>query len=93
MRDYGSRHLVVIGGNVDKNRDRATRFLNETPANFQILYDPKGELATAYKVGGMPCAISIDHSGHVRFQHTGFTEKQRGFYEEQVRTLLAEKTN
>ena len=93
VRDYGSQNFVVIGVNVDKDRDRALRFLNETPANFPIVYDPKGELATAYKVAGMPSGILIDRSGHVRFQHAGFTEKQRGSYEEQLRTLLAEKTH
>jgi cytochrome c biogenesis protein CcmG/thiol:disulfide interchange protein DsbE len=93
VRDFGSQNLVVIGVNVDKDRDRAMRFLNETPANFPILYDPKGELATTYKVAGMPSGILIDRNGHVRFQHAGFTEKQRGFYEEQLRTLLAERTN
>lgn len=54
VREYGSQDFVVVGVNVDKDRDRAERFLNETPADFPIVYDPKGELATAYKVAGMP---------------------------------------
>jgi thiol-disulfide isomerase/thioredoxin len=92
VRDYGSQNFVVIGVNVDKSRDRAERFLNETPADFSIVYDPKGELASTYKVVGMPSGVLIDRTGHVRFQHAGFSEKEKGFYEEQVKTLLAEKT-
>ena len=93
VREYGSQNFVVIGVNVDKDRDRAERFLNETPAEFSIVYDPKGELATAYKVAGMPSGILIDRAGRVRFQHAGFSEKQKGIYEEQLQTLLAEKAH
>jgi thiol-disulfide isomerase/thioredoxin len=91
VRQYGPQNFVVIGVNVDKDRDRAERFLDETPADFSIVFDPKGELATAYKVAGMPSGVLIDRAGRVRFQHAGFSEKQKGLYEEQVQTLLAEK--
>src|SRR5450631_3659659 len=84
VREYASQNLAVIGVNVDKDHDRAERFLNETPADFPIVYDPRGELATAYKVAGMPSGILIDRAGHVRFQHAGFSEKQKGLYEEQL---------
>lgn len=90
VRQYGAKNLVVIGVNVDKDRERAERFLNETPAEFPIIYDPKGDLASAYKVGGMPSAILVDRSGHIRFQHAGFSAKQKGLYEQQLQTLLAE---
>jgi len=93
VREYASQNFVVIGVNVDRDRDRAERFLDETPADFSIVYDPKGELATAYKVAGMPSGILIDRAGHVRFQHAGFSEKQKGLYEEQLQTLLAERTH
>jgi cytochrome c biogenesis protein CcmG, thiol:disulfide interchange protein DsbE len=90
-RAYAPQDFVVIGVNVDKDRDRAAKFLDATPADFSIVYDPKGELATAYKVAGMPTGILIDRAGHVRFQHAGFSEKQKELYEEQLHTLLAEK--
>jgi len=92
VHTYGASNLVVIGVNVDKNRDQAERFLNETPADFPIVYDPKGQLATVYKVAGMPSGVLIDRTGHVRFQHSGFSEKQKVLYEAQLQTLLAEKT-
>jgi|SRR5665213_1031040 len=92
VHEYMSQNFVVIGVNVDKDRDKAERFLSDTPVDFPILYDPKGELAAAYKVAGMPSGILIDRTGHVRFQHAGFSEKQKGLYEEQLQTLLAEKS-
>ena len=36
VREYGSQNFVVIGVNIDKDRDRAQRFLDETPADFQL---------------------------------------------------------
>jgi thiol-disulfide isomerase/thioredoxin len=93
VREYASQNFVVIGVNVDKDHARAERFLSGIPADFDIVYDPKGELATAYKVAGMPAGVLIDRAGHVRFQHAGFSEKQKGVYEEQVQSLLAEKIN
>lgn len=91
--EYGAQNFAVIGVNVDKDRDKADRFLTDTPADFPILYDPRGEIAAAYKVAGMPSGILIDRTGHVRFQHAGFSEKQKGLYEEQLQTLLAEKSH
>jgi thiol-disulfide isomerase/thioredoxin len=90
VREYQSKDFVVIGVNVDKDRDRAERFLSENPADFPIVYDPRGDLASAYKVAGMPSAILIDRAGHIRFQHSGFSIKQKGLYEQQLQTLLAE---
>ena len=80
VREYSSQNFVVLGVNLDKDHDRAARFLNKTPADFPILYDPQGELAAIYKVAGMPSGVLIDRAGHVRFQHAGFSEKQKGLY-------------
>jgi cytochrome c biogenesis protein CcmG, thiol:disulfide interchange protein DsbE len=90
LRERASQDLVVIGVNVDKDRALAERFLGETPAAFSIVYDPEGELASAYKVAGMPTAILIDRTGAVRYQHTGFSIKKKDEYARQLRTLLGE---
>ena len=89
-REYDARKFVVIGVNVDQDRIKAERFLSQNSANFTILYDPEGAIASTYKVTGMPSAILIDRSGHVRFHHTGFSSKSKGKYEEDVRILLNE---
>ncbi len=90
-REFGSGDLVVIGVNVDKDRQRAQRFLEDTPAGFPIVYDPDGQLAAAYKITGMPSAVLIDRQGRVRFQHVGFSTKKEEPYENDLRTLLDEK--
>ncbi|MEP6885274.1 MAG: TlpA disulfide reductase family protein [Gammaproteobacteria bacterium] len=90
VRKYGEKNVVVVAVNVDHDRWRAERFLNDTPANFPIIYDPQGEIATAYKVAGMPSAVLVDRTGKVRFQHEGFSEKRKEAYEEQLRRLISE---
>jgi thiol-disulfide isomerase/thioredoxin len=90
VHEYGAQNLVVIAVNVDHDRRRAERFLGETPANFPIIYDPRGEIAAAYKVVGMPSAVLIDRAGKVRFQHDGFSAKRKENYEEHLHTLISE---
>jgi len=89
-RQFGAQNLVVIGVNVDHDRDSAERFLNQNFASFPIVYDPLGTIATAYKVKGMPSAVLIDRAGQVRFEHIGFSSKKTGEYEDQLQTLLNE---
>jgi thiol-disulfide isomerase/thioredoxin len=89
-RQFGAQNLVVIGVNVDSDRDSAERFLNQHFASFPIVYDPLGKIATAYKVKGMPSAVLIDRAGQVRFEHVGFSSKKTGEYEDQLQTLLNE---
>jgi cytochrome c biogenesis protein CcmG/thiol:disulfide interchange protein DsbE len=90
-RHYGSDKLVVVGVNVDHDPHLAEHFLNETPANFPIIYDPAGALATAYHVTAMPSSILIDRTGHIRYRHNGFTVKEEDEYERQISELLGEK--
>jgi thiol-disulfide isomerase/thioredoxin len=89
-RQFGSKDLVVIGVNVDHDRDSAERFLNENFVSFPIVYDPLGKIATAYKVKGMPSSVLIDRAGQVRFEHIGFSSKKMSEYEDQLQTLLNE---
>ncbi len=89
-RQFGAQNLVVIGVNVDHDRDSAERFLNQNFASFPIVYDPLGTIATAYKVKGMPSAVLIDRAGQVRFEHIGFSSKKTSEYEDQLQTLLNE---
>jgi thiol-disulfide isomerase/thioredoxin len=90
VSEYAKRDLVVIGVNVDQDHALAEQFLNATPANFPIVYDPHGDIASAFKVVGMPSAVLIDRSGQVRFQHVGFSEKRKEEYEAHIQSLLAE---
>ena len=91
VRQFGKYDLVVIGVNVDQSNELAKKFLDDIPANFPIVYDPQGAIATTFKIMGMPSAVLIDRNGQVRFQHVGFSETTKDEYETHVRQLLDEK--
>ena len=84
---YGER-LVIIGVNVDRERADAKRFLSQVPAQFQLIYDPAGELATQYEVMGMPSSYVFDTSGKLVDRHIGFRKALRAEREAQLRQLL-----
>ncbi len=90
VREFSKQDLVIIGVNVDQNNALARKFLDDTRADFPIVYDPQGALATTYKIMGMPSAVLIDRAGQVRFQHVGFTDAKKDEYETHVRQLVAE---
>ncbi len=87
---YGHRGLVVIAVNVDHDHSAAERFLSSHFANFKIIYDPKGQIASKYKVSGMPMAFLIAKDGHVASSHNGFFENKEDAYASQIAQLLSQ---
>jgi thiol-disulfide isomerase/thioredoxin len=89
MQDkYGSDGLVVVGVNVDRERDDADRFLASTPARFRVVYDPQGELATQYNLMGMPSSFLFDAEGRLVATHVGFRQGMREEREAELRAAL-----
>ncbi|HEY0682211.1 MAG TPA: TlpA disulfide reductase family protein [Steroidobacter sp.] len=87
---YRDRGLVVIGVNVDRERADADRFLKQTPADFQIVYDPEGSLAEHYQVPGMPSSYVIGRDGQQLHVHIGFRNGMREQREAELERLLAD---
>lgn len=88
---YKDQGLVVLGINLDKDRELADKFLQAVPANFIIAFDPEGESASSFKVKGMPSSYLIDRHGNLRARHTGFREDDRNNLEQAVAELLSAK--
>jgi len=86
-RKYGDR-LVVIAVNVDAERKDADRFLQAVPADFEVVYDPDGDLAQQYHLGGMPSSFIIGPDGRVAFHHEGFSENSPRVYEAEIEGLV-----
>ena len=87
---YRDRGLVVIGINVDRERAEADRFLQQTPADFQIVYDPDGALATRYQVPGMPSSYVIGRDGQQAGVHIGFRKGMSAQREAELDRLLTQ---
>lgn len=51
--EFGNR-LQVIGVDVDQNRADGEAFLKQHPADFTVVFDPNGKLASRNRIAGMP---------------------------------------
>lgn len=92
LNDLAKQHpddLVVVGINVDNERDAAMKFLEKYPAHFPLVFDPEGTLAAAYKLEGMPSAVLLDRNGKEVHRHVGFREEKKAEYEKIISDLIA----
>lgn len=79
--------LVIIAVNLDEDKNEASRFLENFPANFTIAYD-NGQLAEKFNVKGMPFSILFDKKGQVVKEHIGFKDKDTNEYEETFKATI-----
>jgi len=89
--EYKKQGFSVISVNLDTDKDLATKFLNEMPASFPVIYDPKGKIAKHFKIQGMPSSMLIGRDGKIKFRHTGFFTKKISLYQLEIQQLLAIK--
>lgn len=90
QKKYANRGLTVIAVNVDTEQQLAAAFLQATPAQFHIEYDPQGQMATQLNVAAMPTSFLLDRSGKIVKQHSGFREAQLASREQEIEQLLKE---
>jgi thiol-disulfide isomerase/thioredoxin len=85
---YSKDDLVIIAVNLDKKKSLATEFLAENPATFNIIYDPKGQLAKHFHIKGMPSSVIFDRNGKPVKAHTGFFVKKIAEYEQEIQNII-----
>jgi thiol-disulfide isomerase/thioredoxin len=83
--------LVVLAVNEDEERSDAEAFLKQYPANFAVLFDKEGQLASQYQIPGMPTTVVIDRNGKIRYSHSGFFESKTAAFEQEIQQLLQEE--
>ena len=88
---YGEDGFKVIGINVDKDKAMAAKFLELVPADFEIAYDPEGEVADLYSLKVMPSSYLIDRDGNLVHAHKGFKSSDGSRMEDMIRKLLKNK--
>ena len=89
MRDrYGASGLTIIGVNVDAERRDADRFLRDVPLEFEIVFDPDGEVAKQFNVQAMPTSFVFDRNGKLVETHLGFRDAKKNEREAALQTLL-----
>ena len=89
QRKYGAKGFTVVGINVDKRDADAQRFLQQVPAAFTVVFDPKGQVPAAYGVKAMPNSYLIDAQGRVAGVEYGFKDERKAELERQIAALIA----
>jgi thiol-disulfide isomerase/thioredoxin len=85
---YSTDQFVIIAVNLDKKRSLADDFLKQYPANFKVVFDPKGKLAKQYQIKGMPSSVIFDRSGKPVSAHTGFFVKKIEEYQQELKQRI-----
>jgi thiol-disulfide isomerase/thioredoxin len=91
QKQYQQQGFSVISVNLDADKALASEFLVQTPANFRVIYDPKGKIAKHFKIQGMPSSMIIGRDGQIKARHTGFFTKKIPQYQQEIEALLAQK--
>lgn len=86
-----SQNFEVVAINLDEDKAKAEKFIQEIPVNFTVLHDIKGEWADKYVVESMPTSFIIDQKGVVQHIHHGFTATDIDGLEQKITALLAKK--
>lgn len=89
---YGKEGFKVIAINLDESRQKADKFLQQIPANFDVAYDPRGYTAETYNVKAMPSSYLIDTKGNVIHANLGFRGNDEEKLEARIRDLLRQST-
>ena len=87
---YADRGLVIIAVNMDADGNEAANFLRDYPADFEIVYDPDGELAREYDVIAMPSSYLFDREGKQIARHLGFKVSKQDEYESTLAEALSQ---
>jgi cytochrome c biogenesis protein CcmG/thiol:disulfide interchange protein DsbE len=91
QKKYGPSGFTVVAVNVDKKRPDAEKFLQATPAEFTVVYDPAGAAPTAWNVKAMPSSFLVDAKGNVALVESGFRDESVAELEGRIKALLAAK--
>lgn len=81
---YSEEELAIIAVNVDSQRAEANRFLEKYPADFSVLYDPQGTLASQYELAGMPTSYLFNQRGELMNTHVGFRKDDADMIKQQL---------
>lgn len=87
-QQYADEGLAVVAVNLDTQRSKARKFLEENPAPFTVLFDPEGKVAERYQLKGMPTSLLIGREGEVLWRHTGFRKEESQDYAQRIREAL-----
>jgi len=89
MRDkYQSKGLQIIAVSIDVDKALARQFAAELGAEFNVGYDPDGNVADMFSVNVMPTSVIIGKGGELVEVHKGFNDDKKSSYEKAIVAAL-----
>jgi thiol-disulfide isomerase/thioredoxin len=85
---YKDKPVVFLGVSLDESKSDMDEFLAKNPMPFAMVRDPKGKLAEALKIEGIPASFVIDAKGKITSMHTGLTTTLKQDYIQEIEAGL-----
>jgi peroxiredoxin len=89
---YKGLGFAMLGVNVEEDSTLADRFLKDTPVSFPVLLDRQNAVSKLYDVTAMPSTVLVDREGRVRYVHYGYQPGIENQYQDEIRSLIREKS-
>ena len=85
------RQFQVLAVNLDRDLERARKFLRDHKVGYPSGTDPEGQVADTFELDTMPTSFLIDRNGVVRYVHRGFRNGDIDEIRAQIRKLLRKR--
>ena len=72
QEELGTSDFVVLAVNVDREPNKARKFLKRVSVTYRNLQDEEGMVPASYGIKAMPSSFVIDRAGKVTLVHQGF---------------------
>lgn len=89
-KKYKDLGFTIIGVNMDGKADVAQKFAKANGVSFTLARDPKGKIAEAFGVRGMPSSYLIGRNGKIIYTHEGFRDSDKASLEQHFKQALAQ---
>ena len=87
-QELAGEEFQILAINVDRDRERAKKFLARHPVGYPSVSDPEGRLPATFGVEAMPTSFLIDRHGVIRKVHKGFKASDLDIIRSEILELL-----
>ena len=88
---FKDKGLAFRAVNLREDKEKIAKFQATKDLKFPVALDPKGEVAKAYGVTGIPTCVLVDKAGVVRAVHVGYSPQVKDILTKEIEALLAGK--
>lgn len=88
---FADSGLTIIAVDLDKDSTEANEFLERVRPPFNIVLDPKGDLAKKFDLKAVPSSFIFGRDGTLRESHRGFVPSDSQALRTRVEELLKEQ--